>query len=292
MKVGLFVPLVSPLCDRDFVAALGPAAEERGFDSLWAAEHLVLFDDYSSEYPYSPDGKIPAGGEVGIIEPFACLSFLAAITSRIRLGTGVLLVPQRNPVYTAKEAAAVDLLSGGRLDLGVGIGWLENEFEAAGVPFARRGKRTREYIEVIKKLWCEDPSSHDGEFYQLAECRHYPKPLQTPHPPIVFGGETDAALRRTADLGQGWYGYDHEPATAAERITKLTGLLAERGRSRQDIEISISPYMRQTGAREVEAFAEAGVDQLILYVLAGDRDELLGALDHVAVEVAELAHSL
>lgn len=292
MKVGLFVPFASPASDRDFMAALGPAAEERGFDSLWAAEHLVLFDDYSSHYPYSADGKIPAGGEVGIIEPFACLSFLAATTSRIRLGTGVLLVPQRNPVYTAKEAAAVDWLSGGRLDLGVGIGWLEEEFEAAGVPFARRGRRTREYVELIKKLWCDDPSSHAGEFYQLNECRHYPKPLQDPHPPLIFGGETDAALRRAADLGQGWYGYDHEPATAAERIGKLGGLLADRGRSLDEMEISISPYLRETGPAEVEAFAEAGVDQLILFVMAADRDELLGTLDRLATEIAGPAHSL
>ncbi len=292
MKVGLFVPFASPIADRDFMATLGPAAEERGFDSLWAAEHLVLFDEYSSHYPYAADGKIPAGGEVGIADPFACLSFLAATTSRIRLGTGVLLVPQRNPVYTAKEAAAVDWLSGGRLDLGVGIGWLEEEFEAAGVPFARRGRRTREYIEVIKKLWCEDPSSYQGEFYQLASCRHYPKPVQSPHPPIIFGGETDSALRRVADLGQGWYGYDHDPATAAERIGKLGELLAERGRSREDIEISISPYLRETGRAEVEGFAAAGVDQLILFVMAGDSDELLATLDRLAHEVVEPARVL
>ena len=292
MRVGLFVPFASPVATREFLTELGPAAEERGFHSLWAAEHVVLFDDYASQYPYAADGKIPAGGEIGILEPMATLSFLAALTSRIRLGTGVLLVPQRNPVYTAKSVAALDWLSDGRLDLGMGVGWLAEEFAAVDVPFERRGARTRAYIEVMKRLWCDEVSEYSGEFYELAPCRHYPKPIQSPHPPIHFGGETDAALKRAADLGQGWYGYDHSPETARERIVRLGQLLEERGRSLKDIEVSISPYMRALEEGMVEAYAEAGVDQLILFVMATNRDELLTTLDDLAREVAEPARDL
>jgi probable F420-dependent oxidoreductase len=195
MKVGLFAPLGNPFATPEYVSAFGRAADERGFHSLWVAEHVVLFDDYASQYPYAADGKIPAGGESGIYEPFTALAYLAAVTSRIRLGTGICLVPQRNPVYTAKEVAAVDWLSNGRLDFGVGVGWLREEFDAVAVPFERRGARTREYIEVMRRLWEDPVSEHHGEFYDLPACRQYPKPVQQPHPPIHVGGESDPALR-------------------------------------------------------------------------------------------------
>lgn len=196
MKVSLFAPLVSPVNDADYVSALAKGAEARGFYSIWLGEHVVLFDNYDAEYPYEENGKIPVGGDRGLLEPITALSFMAAQTSRIRLGTGICLIPQRNPVYTAKEIAAVDYLSRGRVDFGVGVGWLEKEFTALGVPFARRGARCREYLEVIKSLWTEDVSSYSGEFYQLEPCRQYPKPVQQPGPPIYFGGESDAPGRR------------------------------------------------------------------------------------------------
>jgi alkanesulfonate monooxygenase SsuD/methylene tetrahydromethanopterin reductase-like flavin-dependent oxidoreductase (luciferase family) len=158
MRVGLFAPLGNPFATPEYISALGSAAEERGFHSLWMAEHVVLFDEYGSQYPYAADGRIPAGGENGILEPFTALSFLAATTRRIRLGTGICLVPQRNPVYTAKEVAAVDWLSGGRFDFGVGVGWLEEEFTACATPFARRGARGRDYQAPMKPQW-SDPVS-------------------------------------------------------------------------------------------------------------------------------------
>jgi len=149
MKIGLFAPAVYPAGTPEYLRTLGTAAEERGFHSLWMAEHVVLFDDYASRYPYAADGRIPASGESGFLDPFDALSFLAAHTTRIRLGTGICLVPQRNPVYTAKEVATVDWLSGGRFDFGVGVGWLAEEFRALDVPFERRGDRCREYLEVM-----------------------------------------------------------------------------------------------------------------------------------------------
>src|SRR5256885_13032553 len=153
MKIGLFAPAGNPFATPGYLRLLGEASEERGFDSIWAAEHVVLFDDYASKYPYSADGKIPAGGENGILEPFTTLSFLAGATTTVRLGTGICLVPQRNPVYTAKEAAAVDWLSGGRFDFGIGVGWLEDGFDAVAPPFARRGDPCRGYIEGMPRPW-------------------------------------------------------------------------------------------------------------------------------------------
>jgi probable F420-dependent oxidoreductase len=278
LQVGLFA---SPFATPELLRMLGPAAEERGFHSLWVAEHVLLFDEYASRYPYAEDGKIPVGGTTGILDPFSSLTFLAAVTDRIRLGTGICLVPQRNPVYTAKEAATLDFLSGGRFDFGIGIGWLREEFEALGVSWPRRAQRTRECIELMRRLWEDDVSEYHGEFYDLPPARQFPKPVQKPHPPLHFGGESDAALRRVAEMGQGWYGFSLAPEALPERLAKLDALLAERGRTRDEIEISICPYTLPISGDAAKRYEDAGVDQLILITFAG-RDRLLATLDELA----------
>ncbi len=212
MKIGLFPPFANPLCTPEHVATVGRAADERGFSSLWVAEHVVLFEEYASRYPYLESGRFPAAPDRGLTEPFATIGFLAAVTTNIRLGTGVLLVPQRNPVYTAKSVTTLDWLSNGRMDLGIGVGWLAEEFAALGVPFGRRGERCDEYLAVMRSLWTEEVSSFKGEFYELPAARQFPKPVQLPHPPIHVGGESNAALRRAARLAEGWYGYNLDPA--------------------------------------------------------------------------------
>jgi probable F420-dependent oxidoreductase len=285
MKVGLFAPLTNPHHTPAYLTALGAEAEARGFHSIWVGEHVLLFDRYDSAYPYAEDGRIQIGAESGLLEAFTALAFLAAGTGRIRLGTGICLVPQRNPVYTAKEAAAVDYLSGGRLDFGVGVGWLREEFDALDVPFERRGARAREYLEVIRRLWCEPVSEFAGEFYTLPPCRQFPKPVQRPHPPIFFGGESEAALRRVADLGQGWYGFNLTPDQAAERIGRLRALLAERGRAPDEVEIAVGSYLHPVDAAAVEAYRAAGVEQLVLLLLARDTDQLKRRLDGFAETV-------
>ena len=178
------------------------------------------------------------------MEPLTALTFVAAHTERIRLGTGICLVPQRNPIYTAKQVADVDYLSQGRVDFGIGIGWLREEFAALGVPWERRADRTRECVAVMKTLWCDETSEYKGEFYELPACRQYPKPIQTPHPPLYFGGESDAALRRIARVGQGWYGFNLEPDEFANRLARLDELLAENDRKREEIDVSLSPYLK------------------------------------------------
>jgi probable F420-dependent oxidoreductase len=262
MRIGTFVPIIPGYATPAFIIEAARTAEEAGFHSIWAPEHVLLFDEYQSRYPYAEDGRLRIGPEGGVLEPFDLLSFIAAVTSRIRLGTGICLVPQRNPVYTAKDVATLDYLSGGRVDFGVGIGWLQEEFAALGVPWPRRAQRTRAYLEVMQRLWCDPLSSYEGEFYHLAPSRQFPKPVQKPHPPIHVGGESDAALRRVADLGQGWYGYGLTPPQAAERVQRLNALLAERGRRPEDVLVSIAPNTRDLDLAMVEEYHRAGVHQL------------------------------
>jgi probable F420-dependent oxidoreductase len=285
----LFTPLTNPFATPEYVRVLGQEAEALGFASLWLAEHVVLFDDYASRYPYSADGRIPAGGEAGFLDPFNALAFLAAVTTRIRLGTGICLVPQRNPVYTAKDVATVDCLSDGRLDFGVGIGWLAEEFQALEVPFERRAQRCRAYLEVMRRLWCDPVSEYADDYYQLPACRQYPKPVQQPHPPIHFGGESDPALRRVADLGQGWYPFSIEPDEVASRLRDLDGLLGRRGRSRKDIMVSVCPYLRPIDFDGAGRYRDAGVDQVILLLLATSVDELRRTLGTLAKTIVEPA---
>ena len=268
----------------ELIAATGRAVEERGIHSLWVPEHVVFFPEYSSRYPYSADGKLP-GNPDGVLEPFAAITFLAAQTKRIRLGTGICLVPQRNPVYTAKQVADADFLSGGRLDFGVGIGWLREEFQALGVPWEQRAKRTRECLDVMKTLWCDAVSHYDGEFFTLPNCLQNPKPVQKPHPPIHFGGESDAALRRVADLGQGWYGFNLEPEALEERLGRLDALLAEAGRSRRDVTVTVSPPRGGLDASALPRYRELGIDQLVIPLFARD----LVRLERAADRVSELA---
>jgi probable F420-dependent oxidoreductase len=289
MKIGVFAPLAAANADPEFLRAMGQAVEERGFESVWAAEHVVLFDDYDSRYPYSPDGRFPGGGDSGLLEPFTALTFLAGVTEHVRLGTGICLVPQRNPVYTAKQVADLDVLSGGRVDFGVGIGWLREEFEVLQMPFEQRGDRCREHVAVMTALWCDDVSEYRGDHYRLRPCRMYPKPLQQPHPPVHVGGESDAALRRVAEFGQGWYSFNRTPEELGDPLRRLDQLLAGKDRSRAEVQITVCPYLNPLAPGMVEGYREHGVDRVVGLCFAFDRDSLLTTLDQLVVDLVEPA---
>jgi len=280
MKIGV-QSAFSAATPPELIADFGKIAEERGFHSLWVPEHVVFFSEYASRYPYSQDGRIP-GDPNGVMEPLTALTFVAAHTERLRLGTGICLVPQRNPVYTAKQVADVDYLSGGRLDFGIGVGWLKEEFAALDVPWERRGERTRECVEVMKTLWCDEVSSYKGEFYSLPECLQNPKPVQKPHPPLFFGGESEPALRRVAEIGQGWFGYNLTPDELKSHLARLDELLAEAGRSRSDIQVFGAPRGGRIDAEGLDAFRALEIDQLILPLFSRDSDGLRRRADALA----------
>jgi probable F420-dependent oxidoreductase len=292
MHIGTFVPIIPGYATPSFIAEAARTAEQAGFHSIWAPEHVLLFDEYESRYPYSDDGRLRIGPEGGVLEPFGLLSFIAACTSRIRLGTGICLVPQRNPVYTAKDVATLDYLSDGRVDFGVGIGWLQEEFAALDVPWPRRAQRTHAYLEVMQRLWSDPLSSYAGEFYRLPPSRQFPKPVQKPHPPIHVGGESDAALRRTADIGQGWYGYGLTPPQAAERVQRLADMLRERGRSPDDVLVSIAPNTRDLDIAAVEEYRRAGVHQLNVAARGRTPEAYLDFLKQLGRDIVEPAMAL
>lgn len=285
MKIGLFAPLGNGNATAAVLRTLGREAEARGFESIWVAEHVVLFDEYDSQYPYSPDGRFPGGADTGLLEPLTALTYLAAVTDSIRLGTGICLVPQRNPVYTAKQVVDLDVLSCGRVDFGVGVGWLAEEFEAVAAPFERRGQRCDEYLAVMRSLWCDEVSEHHGDMYDLPACKMYPKPVQQPHPPIHVGGESVAAMRRVATQGQGWYSFNRTPDELREPLQRLDAMLAEHGRSRADIELTVCPYFNATSPADIEAYRELGVDRLVVLCLAFDADMVVASLDQLAADV-------
>lgn len=286
MKVGLFAFNINPVATPEYLAALGRAAEERGFGTIWLAEHVVTFDEHESSCPYTPDGKLHLPPGTGFLEPFTALAYLAAVTTRIRLGTGVAILPQRQPLYTAKEVTAVDWLSGGRVDLGVGLGWSREEFEACGVQWARRGARCDEYLALLRTLLTEELPSFAGEFYQLPACRFDPKPVQA-RLPVHIGGESDAAMRRVARSGDGWLGLGLDPAGAAECLGRLDVALERAGRTRAEVSVRVSPHQAYTpppSPEDFARFAELGVDELIVWCTAQGVGELEPLLDKLAAD--------
>ena len=290
MRVDLWIPTASPFSTPDLLALIGAEAQERGFATLWVGEHVVLFEEYASAYPYADDGKIPAPPGTGLLEPLNTLTFLAAHTSTIRLGTAMVLLPQRNPVYTAKEVSTLDWLSNGRVDFGIGVGWLEEEFRAVDVSWPRRGARTDEYLEVLKTLWTDDTSQFDGEFYSLESCQMFPKPVQSPLP-IHIGGESDAALRRVARAGHGWHTFNRGPDELAEPLARLETLLDDQDRTRADITVTVCPYFQPLDADIAARYADAGADAVSALLIPIDADSVRTQLDDLAA-VQERAAAL
>jgi probable F420-dependent oxidoreductase len=204
MRYGFYLPTRGPTATRDGILALAREGERLGLHSAMIADHIVFPVESRSIYPYTVDGKHPSEGDA--LETFSILGVVAGATERLRLVTSVLVLPYRNPVLTAKMAASLDVLSGGRLTLGVGAGWLKEEFEALNSPaFEARGAVTDEWIAIVKQLWSQSPASFNGRFYRYQDIRCEPFPVQKPHPPIWVGGHSRAALRRTARHGDGWH---------------------------------------------------------------------------------------
>lgn len=220
----------------DYIVGAAQRIEAAGIATLWVPEHVLFFPDYASRYPYSPDGRVP-GDPDGILDPFTSLTYVAATTSTLRLGTGICLVPQRQPIYTAKMVADLDYLSGGRFEFGIGIGWLEEEFDALGISWARRGARTDEYVHAMRTLWAGDDASYGGEFVSFENVSSNPKPVGGTVP-IVVGGHSAAAARRAGRLGDGFFPGKGSITELTEMVDIVRETAAEHDRDADAIEIT------------------------------------------------------
>jgi probable F420-dependent oxidoreductase len=255
------------------------AAEAAGFESLWTVEHTVVPEGYESPYPYSADGRMPGPEDSPIPDPLVWLSFLAGVTTTIKLGTGILILPQRNPVVLAKETATLDALSEGRLLLGIGVGWLAEEFDAIGIPFTERGARTDDHVAAMRALWTGEAASFDGPFTTFERCFARPTPARGTIP-IHVGGHTDAAARRAGRLGDGFFPASADPSDLARLIDVARTTAADAGRDPQALEISTMAVATGSQALDtVGRLAEAGIDRVIIpaFFFYGDPEESLAA---------------
>jgi probable F420-dependent oxidoreductase len=262
MRVGLHALGIGTGAHPEVIRAVAVAAEAAGFATLWSGEHVVMVDQPASRYPYAADGRIAVPAEADWLDPLLGLSFTAAVTTTIGLATGVLLLPEHNPVVAAKQAATLDVLSGGRLTLGIGIGWSAEEFAALGVPFAGRGRRTAEYVAAMRTLWADDVASFRGEFTAFESVRVNPKPVRARRIPVVIGGNSDGALGRVAAFGDGWYGFNVPSADVAGRVAALTGLCERQGRSRGELTVAVALADPSPGL--LPELARIGVDEYVV----------------------------
>ena len=285
---GTSMPSRGDMASPENLRTLAQRAESLGFDSVWVSDHIILPRKVDSFYPYAADGVATFRPDEDYYDPLATLNFLAGCTQKIRLGTHVLILPYRNPVLTAKMLSTLDVLSGGRVILGAGVGWMEEEFQALGLDtYAQRGAVTDEYIQLFKELWTKDNPEFHGEHYQLSESGFKPKPVQKPHPPIWIGGHTNPAIRRAAKYGDGWMPIGLrppailEPEELAEKIARLRRLTVRAGRPEDAVSLCFSTgvtFDNSPGAtrRMMSGRAEQIAADLRQYQDLGVRNFILG----------------
>lgn len=308
MDFGLTLPTRGPLASRECIAALATRGEELGFAHLAAPDHIIVPKRIDSTYPYSASGEWPGQASGDSFDQFSVLSFAAAITSTPRLVTSVTVIPHRGAVETAKLVSTIDVLSHGRMTLGVGAGWMQEEFEAVGAPpFAKRGRVTNEYLEAFKILWTEDDPRYAGEYVNFANVTFLPKPVQQPHPPIWVGGESPAALRRTVRYGDAWYPIGNNPRYLldtrerfADGVRQLHELAEQNDRDPDSIKLTYfsnsfdesKPASSDDGQRrlltgtaeeiaeDIGALSELGVRHLVLNFQRDNLERSLDSLQH------------
>jgi probable F420-dependent oxidoreductase len=277
MKVGLFALSIGTGARPLTIRRTAETAERTGFSTLWVGEHVVLFDEHASRYPYSQNGQFPVASDSDWLDPFATLTYAAAFTSRIRLATGICLLPEHNPLVLAKQVASLDQLCGGRFTFGVGVGWLAEEFAALGVPFERRAQRAVEYLAVMRKLWTESITTFDGEFVKFKGVRSFPKPPQNAKLPVFFGGESAPALRRAAEHGNGWFGFNLDPGQTRAKVAKLHAMMRARGRDPRELDVAISPYSKRIAPHDLEGYRDAGVSEVVIVASPPQDESQVGA---------------
>lgn len=263
MKFGLsFASTVA--FDPDTSIDICKKAESLGFDSVWGAEHVVLPSRIDSAYPYTEDGVIPVVNDSSIPDPLIWLAYVASSVPTMKLGTCILILPQRNPVILAKELGTLDHLSGGRVELGIGVGWMKEEFEALGLEWERRGARTNEYMEALRTLWSGPEVEFHGEFVDFPKVTVNPRPVNGSIP-IIVGGDSPAAVRRAGRLGNGYYPGTSDPDELRRLIGELHQVARDAGRNPEDIQINVNPNRESFNpARDIELYEEIGVSRVLI----------------------------
>jgi len=266
MKIGL-IPVNIGVESAEQMIGLAQLAEASGYESVWTFEHVIIPLDYDSKYPYNDTGKMGADPEANLIDPLIALTAIAANTKTLRLGTGVNILSQANPLYVAKQAASLDFVSNGRFMLGVGIGWLQEEFKAAGTPFERRGARFDDYLQAMRKIWSGEVVEHKSDFIDWTGFKSYPVPVQDPFP-VVIGGTKGKAFERTARYGNGWFAPTASVEDLAPKLEELDKACDAVGRDRAEIEVSAMWVPNPEDLGVVEQYADLGVSRLIVPVQA------------------------
>lgn len=292
MRYGALLPHVGPLARGDVLTHIrttAQTAEALGFDSVWVVDHIVTPMHIASKYPYSPSGSFPLNPQEPLLEPLSVLSFVAGCTSKVRLGTAVLVLPHRHAVVTAKTVATLDVLSAGRVILGVGVGWMEEEFKVLNAPFAERGSLSDEAVAVMKELWTSDNPRFDGRFYKFSDLRCEPRPVQKPHPPIWVGGHTGPALRRVVEYGDGWAAIVFSPQEFAERLERLKEKATKAARDLSTVTLCVSPRGKKPEAivEDIPRYQELGATYLYLafFNFAGTYEETIPMMERFARDV-------
>ena len=285
MKFGLMAPYqLAPVEDGAFAADLGRCAEDMGFESIWAVDHVVMCPDYKSKYPYDPSGRSPFGENVIQPDPLIWLTWVASATTTLKLGTGILILPLRNPTVLAKEVASLDRLSGGRLLLGIGVGWVEEESDAVGVDFHNRGRRCDEYVEAMRALWNEPVSSYQGQHVAFENVVSRPEPVSPGGVPILVGGHSAAAAKRAGRLGDGFFPLGVFGPELDELLAIMAESAREAGRDPSEIEVTA------VGGPD-RGFAEAcqaqGVTRFLISPSSGDLGEIRSSLEDFRKNVME-----
>ena len=297
MQYGIILPNVGPMAQIDILAELAREAEARGFQGIFLSDHIALPTELRSAYPYRSDGRFPLTSADLILEPITALSYLAAVTNHVHLGFSVLVLPYRHPVLNAKMLATLDVISVGRLIVGAGVGWMQEEFDALDSDFAARGDLTDEHISVMRSLWSDENPDVSGSHYSVSGVEISPRPAQKPCPPIWTGGISAPALRRAANLADGWHGVRQSPDDVVRVKTRITELRAHSSLMMSDYTISLRAGMDVTSqplqgagrtplrgsteqvSADLAAYADAGIDYLVLEPRAESPETFIAQLE-------------
>ncbi len=282
MKIGL-IPINIGSKSVDEMVGFAQFAESVGVESVWTFEHTIVPIEYESKYPYSADGKMGGKPDANFVDPLIALAAIAASTKTLRLGTGVNIVSQANPLLLAKQAASLDFVSKGRFMLGAGIGWLQEEFTAMGVPFERRGARFDDYIVAMRKVWTGEVVEHQSDFINWSGFQSYPLPVQKPGVPIIIGGSKGKIYERVAKHGDGWFVPANSPEILAPALEPLAGVCKEHGRDPATVEIT-TMWDNKGGMDAIKKFEDLGAARVLVPVFALKGDPVSG-LNQLAEEV-------